>query len=214
METWIKNLMVIIPVFKVLQRAGSHKALSHPPASSFLCVVCSLHSVCCPSPPHCSSGVNQNPAGWSTLPELKVTLVSTKITQNSLQEAPWLLFSSQARRTCQRIQIISCFTATEWNTNARVDLLIVSMYKVCKTWNSHLLFSFPWWLFAVRIPCRWEDCTIHLNVLELIQMLHKAETEDRNEDMAKQALESPFVEPDLKMEVHELPMDQSSSPRL
>lgn len=43
-------------------------------------------------------------------------------------------------------------------------------------------------------------------------MLHKAETEVRNEDLAKQALELPFVEPDPKMEVHKLPVDLSSSP--
>lgn len=61
---------------------------------------------------------------------------------------------------------------------------------------------------------RLEDCATHLDVLELTQMLHKAKTEDRNEDLAKQALESPFVEPDLKKEVHELPMDWSSSPWL
>lgn len=85
--------MVIIPVFKVLQRAGTRTALSHPPASSFLCVVCSLLSVSCPSPPHCSSGVNQKTAGWSTLLQPKVTLVSTRITQNSLHEAQWLPFS-------------------------------------------------------------------------------------------------------------------------
>lgn len=43
-------------------------------------------------------------------------------------------------------------------------------------------------------------------------MLHKAETEERNEDLAKQALESPFVEPDPN--VLELPMGLSSSPWL
>lgn len=147
METWTKNLMVIIPVFKVLQRAGSHTALSHPPASSFLCVVCSLCSVCCPSSPHCSSGVNQKPAGWSTLLELKVTLVSTKITQNSLQEAQWLPFSSQECKTCQRIQIISCFTTTEWNTNATVDLLIVFNTKYVRHGT-----AISCCLFAVCIP--------------------------------------------------------------
>lgn len=45
-------------------------------------------------------------------------------------------------------------------------------------------------------------------------MLHKAETEARNGDLAKQALESLFVEPDPKLEVQELPMDPSSSPWL
>lgn len=59
-----------------------------------------------------------------------------------------------------------------------------------------------------------EERAIHLNVLELIQMLHKAETEARNGDLAKQALESLFVEPDPKLEVQELPMDPSSSPWL
>lgn len=56
-----------------------------------------------------------------------------------------------------------------------------------------------------------EDCATLLDVLELIQMLRKAETEARNEDLVKQALESPFVEPDPKLEVQELPMDLSSS---
>lgn len=152
METWTKNLIVIILVFKVFQRAGSHTALSHPPASSFLCVVCSLHSVCCLSPPHCSTGASQKPAGWSTLLQLRVTLVSTRIRQNSLEEAQWLLFSSQAYRTCQGIQFISCFITTEWNTNARAYLLIVLIDKICRTWHRHLPFSFPCCLFAVCIP--------------------------------------------------------------
>lgn len=150
--------MVIIPVFEILHRAGSHTALSHPPASPFLCVVCSLCSVCCPSPPHCSSGVNKKPVGWSTLLEPQVTLVSTRITQNSLQDAQLLPFSSQVYRTCQRIQIISCFTTTEWNKNARVDLLIVFIYKVCKRWHSHFPFSFPCCLFDVCPPCSKRLC--------------------------------------------------------
>lgn len=110
--------------------------------------MCSLLSICCPSASHCSSGVNQKPAGWCTLLQLRVILVSTRIRQRSLQEAQWLPFSSQAYRTCQRIQIISCFTTTEWNTNARVDLLMVSIYKVWKT-RGHLPFSFPCCFFAV-----------------------------------------------------------------
>lgn len=75
--------------------------------------------------------------------------------QNNTELAPRgpvAAFLSQAYRTCQRIQIISCFTTTEWNKNARVDMLILFIYKVCKTWHSHLPFAFPCCLFAVCIP--------------------------------------------------------------
>lgn len=129
-----------------------------PPMQSWLAkltsrrLLKSLHSVYCPSHPHCSSGVIKKPVGWSTLLAPQVTLVSTRITQNSLQDAQLLPFSSQGYRTWQRIQIISCFRPIEWNKNARVDLLIVFIYKVCKTWQSHFPFSFPCCLLDVCPP--------------------------------------------------------------
>lgn len=95
-----------------------------PPMQSWLAkltsrrLLKSLHSVYCPSHPHCSSGVIKKPVGWSTLLAPQVTLVSTRITQNSLQDAQLLPFSSQGYRTWQRIQIISCFRPIEWNKNA------------------------------------------------------------------------------------------------
>lgn len=95
METGTKSLVVIMLVFKVLQRAANHTALFGPPASCFLCVVGSLLSVCCPSAPHHSFGVNWKPAGWSILVHFKVTLVNARITWYSLQEAQWLPFSRQ-----------------------------------------------------------------------------------------------------------------------